>query len=100
MIRRVSAVTARTGRQCGNRKRQSMRADAHGCPSLGPSTRLAPAPPLRLRLGRPRVRPVAGAIALVVEELAHALSAAALFVLEAHLLALGLQIIGGLLVGH
>src|SRR5580693_7527096 len=44
--------------------------------------------------------PVAGAITLVVEELAHALGATALFVLEAHLLALGLQIIGRLLVGH
>src|SRR5580698_9583994 len=47
-----------------------------------------------------RIRPVAGAIALVVEELAHALGAAAFFVLEAHLLALGLQIIGRLLVGY
>src|SRR5579863_9293333 len=47
-----------------------------------------------------RIRPVAGAIALVVEELAHALGAAALFVLEAHFLALGLQIIGGLLMGN
>src|ERR1700704_1842618 len=46
------------------------------------------------------IRPVARAITLVVEELAHALGATALFVLEAHLLALGLQIIGGLLVGY
>src|SRR3984893_3220934 len=58
-----------------------------------------------LRCGRagplgPGIRPVAGAIALVVEELAHALGAAALFVLEAHFLAFGLQIIRRLLMGH
>src|SRR5579862_7948894 len=51
-----------------------------------------------LPLRRPRIRSVPRTVALVVEELAHALGAASLFVLQAHFLALGLQIVSRLLV--